>query len=76
MRLGQVGTDYEEIHGELTVQQAENYLHQGEFPAGSMGPKVASLVEFAKSRNGVSLCCQLVDALMLRGDGGTTISIE
>ncbi|GIQ96251.1 MAG: hypothetical protein CM15mP1_1470 [Methanobacteriota archaeon] len=72
------GTEHEEIHTELTVQQAENYLDGGEFPAGSMGPKIASLIEFAKSRIGVkSVLCQPGDALKaLRGDSGTTISIE
>lgn len=72
------GTEREEIHGEMTVQQAEDYLEQGEFPAGSMGPKIASLIEFAKSRTGVkSVICQPGDALKaLRGDSGTTILVE
>lgn len=72
------GTKHEETHGELSVQQAEHYLEQGEFPAGSMGPKIASLIEFAKSKTGVkSVLCQPGDALKaLRGDGGTTISID
>ena len=71
------GTEHEEIHSELSVQQAQNYLNQGEFPAGSMGPKIVSLIEFAKSRTGVkSALCQPGEALKaLRGDGGTIISV-
>ncbi len=69
------GTKHEEIHSELTVSEAEKYLKQGEFPAGSMGPKISSLIEFVKGRTGVkSVLCQPGDALKaLRGDTGTII---
>ncbi len=32
----------------LTVSEAEGYLASGEFPAGSMGPKIAGAIEFLK----------------------------
>ena len=69
------GTKHEKIHSELTVSEAEKYLEQGEFPAGSMGPKISSLIEFVNGRDGVkSVLCQPGDALKaLRGDTGTTI---
>ena len=69
------GTKHEKIHSELTVSEAERYLEQGEFPAGSMGPKISSLIEFVNGRDGVkSVLCQPGDALKaLRGDTGTTI---
>ena len=72
------GTDGEEIHSKLSIDLAENYLNQGEFPAGSMGPKIASLIEFAKSGPDVkSILCQPGDALKaLRGESGTIISID
>ena len=72
------GTEDEELHSEISVDEAENYLNKGEFPTGSMGPKIDSLIEFAKSRAGVkSVLCQPGDALKaLRGDGGTTISAD
>ena len=43
-----------------------------------MGPKIDSLIEFAKSRAGAkSVLCQPGDALKaLRGDGGTTIFVD
>ncbi len=72
------GTEDEEIHTGISVDEAENYLNKGEFPSGSMGPKIDSLIEFAKSRAGVkSVLCQPGDALKaLRGDGGTTIFVD
>lgn len=33
----------------LTVAEAEGYLAAGEFPAGSMGPKVGALLKFVKA---------------------------
>ena len=72
------GTEDEEIHTWISVDEAENYLNKGEFPSGSMGPKIDSLIEFAKSRAGAkSVLCQPGDALKaLRGDGGTTIFVD
>ena len=33
----------------LTVEEAERHLRQGQFPAGSMGPKIEAAVQFARS---------------------------
>jgi carbamate kinase len=33
----------------MTVTEAETYLAQGQFPPGSMGPKVKAAVEFIRS---------------------------
>ncbi len=33
----------------LTVQQAQQYLDDGQFPAGSMGPKIQASIDFLKS---------------------------
>ena len=53
------GTEDEEIHTRISVDEAENYLNKGEFPSGSMGPKIDSLIELAKSRAGAkSVLCQ------------------
>jgi len=72
------GTERELSHSLLTVRDAKKYLENGEFPAGSMGPKVSSLIEFAEHRSDVkSVLCQPGEALKaLRGDGGTTISLH
>ncbi len=70
------GTESEEIHSEISVKQAKIYLDKGEFPAGSMGPKVASMIDFIENRtDGKSVLCQPGEAVKaLRGDCGTTIS--
>ena len=70
------GTESEEIHSEISVKQAKMYLESGEFPAGSMGPKVASMIDFIENRTGgKSVLCQPGEAVKaLRGDCGTTIS--
>ncbi len=33
----------------ITVEEAEKYLKEGQFPAGSMGPKIKAAIEFLKS---------------------------
>jgi carbamate kinase len=33
----------------ITVSEAKRYLAQGEFPPGSMGPKIESAVEFLEA---------------------------
>ena len=44
------GTESEIVHSKLSVKDAKTFLDAGEFPAGSMGPKVASLIEFIEQR--------------------------
>ena len=70
------GGPNETVHHQLSVKQATNFLQAGEFPAGSMGPKVESLVEAAENIDGVkSVLCQPGDAIKaLRCESGTTIT--
>ena len=67
------GTESEQTHHTMTVEQANAYLDNGEFPAGSMGPKVASAIEVVENLEDVkSIICQPGDAVKaLRGDSGT-----
>ena len=67
------GTESEQTHHTMTVEQANAYLDSGEFPAGSMGPKVASAIEVVENLENVkSIICQPGDAVKaLRGDSGT-----
>ncbi|MEM5582545.1 carbamate kinase [Roseibium sp. AS2] len=49
-------------------------MDQFDFPAGSMGPKVKSAQDFARSTGGKSVICALADIPgALRGEKGTTI---
>ena len=43
------GTPDEKPIGVMAVRQAEEYLSQGQFPPGSMGPKIKSAIEYIKS---------------------------
>ena len=69
------GTDKEISHSVLTIDECEKFSDSGEFPAGSMGPKIGSLVEAAlHNPNLKSILCQPGDALKaLKGEAGTTI---
>ena len=70
------GTSDELIHSHLSVAEAKKYLADGEFPVGSMGPKVESLISAVENVGGIkSVLCQPGDAIKaLRGSGGTTIT--
>ncbi len=43
------GTPDEKPIGIMTVKQAEEYLSQGQFPLGSMGPKIKAAIEYIQS---------------------------
>ena len=71
------GTDAEQVHRTLSLDACERHLESGEFPPGSMGPKIGSLMEAALHRPGLqAVLCQPGDALdALRGNAGTTIVV-
>jgi carbamate kinase len=58
----------------LTVAEAEKHMAEGQFPAGSMGPKIESALEFVKATNKQVLITD-VDVLReaLQGKDGTAI---
>jgi carbamate kinase len=70
------GTSDEVIHSILSVADAKKYIAEGEFPSGSMGPKVESLIDAVEHVEGIkSVLCQPGDAIKaLRGDSGTIIT--
>lgn len=58
----------------MTVKEARAHLDRGEFPPGSMGPKVEALCRFVETTGGLGLVTSvelLEDAL--RGAGGTRV---
>ena len=71
------GTNEERSHARLSLDECEAFLEAGEFPPGSMGPKIGSLMEAALHRPGLqAILCQPGDALdALRGNAGTTIVV-
>ena len=58
----------------LTVAEAEKHMAEGQFPAGSMGPKIESALEFVKA-TGKQVLITDVDVLReaLQGKDGTAI---
>lgn len=58
----------------MTVAEAEKYLAEGQFPPGSMGPKIESAVQFARSAKQEVLITD-VDVLheALEGKNGTLV---
>jgi carbamate kinase len=40
---------------DITVKQAKQYLAEGQFPAGSMGPKIEAAVHFAENTGGTAI---------------------
>ena len=69
------GTENEISHSVLSLDQCEEFMAAGEFPSGSMGPKIGALMEAALHRPGLaSILCAPGDALKaIRGETGTTI---
>ena len=72
------GTENEQSHRKLTLDECEKFMAQGEFPDGSMGPKVGSLMEASLHNPSLTaILCQPGDALKsLRGEAGTKIVVK
>jgi carbamate kinase len=59
----------------LNVQEATRYLEEGQFPPGSMGPKVEAAIEFLKAGGKKAIITSLdLKTEALQGRAGTTIS--
>ena len=65
-------------HRVLTLDECDAYIEQGEFPEGSMGPKIGSLMEAALHNPSCqAILCQPGDALKaLRSEAGTKIVVK
>ncbi len=60
----------------MTVQECRKFLKEGQFPSGSMGPKIESAVSFLSDRVGkrVSIASLEMAEEALQGTAGTTIT--
>ena len=68
------GTPGERFLSSLTVMDAERYLKEGQFPAGSMGPKVEAAVRFIRQGGSRAVICHLDDiGTAAAGASGTAI---
>ena len=58
----------------MTIAEARKHMADGQFPAGSMGPKVEAAIEFVEHSNGAAIITTLEDAAAaLAGTSGTRI---
>ena len=60
----------------MTVQECKKYLAEGQFPAGSMGPKIESAVSFLSGSSGGRVVIASLEKAeeALKGIAGTTIT--
>ncbi len=60
---------------EITIAEANEYISQGQFPAGSMLPKIEAAVKFTESGEGRRTLITSLDKLLegLKGETGTWI---
>ena len=68
------GTESQRAVDRLSAQEARDLLAAGEFPEGSMGPKIEACLDFVESGDGravITSLARVVDAVF--GDAGTTI---
>jgi carbamate kinase len=65
----------ERLLRKVTTEEMRKHLADGQFPAGSMGPKVTALVEFVEATGKRAIICQL-DELedALAGKAGTEVA--
>ena len=71
------GEPDEEKIEEMTVKEAQEYMDEGHFLAGSMGPKVQACMRFAENQNGEAIITHLDKSLQaLEGKTGTHIIKE
>lgn len=67
------GKPNQESLTELSVEKAQSYYDAGHFSDGSMGPKMAACIDFAKQGK-TAIICSLNDALeALEGRAGTRV---
>lgn len=68
------GKPEEKILSKVPLAELEQYKNEGHFPAGSMGPKVESMIEFSKATGRRGIICHLADIeKAVNGEAGTEI---
>lgn len=72
-----MGRPQEEELGEITIEQARQYMEEGHFAPGSMLPKVQAAVDFASSKEGRTALITLLEKAReaVRGTTGTTFHL-
>jgi carbamate kinase len=68
------GTPRERPLERLSAAEAERHLNEGQFPPGSMGPKIGAALDYLE-RGGTDVIITALDRMhdALRGNAGTRI---
>ncbi len=70
-------TPSQKFINKMTTAQAKKYLKEGQFPEGSMGPKVKSAINFLEKGGKKVIITSLEHAVdAVKGDAGTTITLD
>jgi len=68
------GTADQKMLRNVPLAEMEKYVQQGQFPAGSMGPKVDAIMQFTAATGNRGVICQLKDIeKAIAGEAGTEI---
>jgi len=68
------GKPDQKVLGKVSLAEMETYIQEGQFPAGSMGPKVEAVAQFFKATGKRGVICQLDDIEnAIEGKAGTEI---
>lgn len=71
------GKENEKPIDTMTVAEAEQYLSEGHFPPGSMGPKIKAALQFVKNGGKELIISSIENAgPALRGESGTRITLN
>ncbi|MEY9970732.1 carbamate kinase [Lysinibacillus sp. RC46] len=68
------GKENEQKLSQITIEEAEQYVAEGQFPPGSMLPKMQAAIEFAKSGKEAIICSLDQAVAALEGKAGTRIT--
>ncbi|GAB0167825.1 carbamate kinase [Lysinibacillus sp. CTST325] len=67
------GKENEQKLSQITIEEAEQYVAEGQFPPGSMLPKMQAAIEFAKLGKEAIICSLDQAVAALEGKAGTRI---
>jgi carbamate kinase len=68
------GTRKQKMLGKVSLKQMQQYIKEGHFPKGSMGPKVDAIVQFFQATGSRGIIAKLEDIeLAIAGQAGTEI---
>ena len=68
------GTADQKMLRNVPLAEMEKYVQEGQFPAGSMGPKVDAIMQFTAATGNRGVICQLSDIeKAIAGEAGTEI---